>query len=185
MRNKELMEASFEEYFKEENHKFYVKSSEIEALGYCNWPRLREIMEFSHLMGYKHLGLAFCRGLRKEAKETAKILRENGFTVSSVICKTGGMDKTEAGIENKVHDGEFESMCNPIAQAKFLKDAKTDFNITLGLCVGHDSLFYKYSHVNATAFVTKDRVTGNNPLACVYLSDGYMKKKLETGYGKA
>ncbi len=185
MKNSLLMESSFSEYLNEENHDFYVRSSEIEALGYCEWPRLREIMEFSRMMGYRHLGLAFCRGLSEEARITCRILRQNGFLVSSVICKAGGIDKTEAGISAKVHEGEFESMCNPVAQARFLEDAGTEFNITLGLCVGHDSLFYKYSHVNATAFAVKDRVTGHNPLSCIYLSRGYMRKRLEMSDGKA
>ena len=36
-----------------------------------------------------------------------------------------------------------EPMCNPIAQAQLLNRAQTQLNICLGLCVGHDSLFYK------------------------------------------
>lgn len=34
-----------------------------------------------------------------------------------------------------------EAMCNPIYQAKLLHHEKSEFNILLGLCVGHDSLF--------------------------------------------
>lgn len=41
-------------------------------------------------------------------------------------------------------------MCNPIGQAAFLNEAKTDLNILLGLCVGHDSLFIKYSNAPIT-----------------------------------
>ena len=73
MRDKDLMESSFAEYSKEENRKFYITSSEIEALGYCQWTRLREIMEFSFRMNYHRIGLAFCRGLRNEARTVAKI----------------------------------------------------------------------------------------------------------------
>ncbi len=181
MNNKELMDEALEEYFKEENSKFYILSSEIEALGYGEWVRLKEIMEFSRKMGFKHLGLAFCRGLRQEGRITAHILTSNGFEVSSVICKTGGVDKCEVGIVHKIHEGEFEPMCNPIAQAKFLEKAGTEFNIVLGLCVGHDSLFYKYSHTLTTTFAVKDRVLAHNPLGAVYLSEGYMKKRVEAG----
>ena len=35
-------------------------------------------------------------------------------------------------------------------------------------CVGHDSLFYRYSDAYVTTLVTKDRVTGNNPAAALY-----------------
>ena len=41
-------------------------------------------------------------------------------------------------------------MCNPIAQAELLNRAETQFNICLGLCVGHDSLFYRYSQAPVT-----------------------------------
>ena len=49
----------------------------------------------------------------------------------------------------------------------------------LGLCVGHDSLFYKYSKALVTTLVAKDRVTGNNPVAAIYCADGYLKKRLD------
>jgi len=60
----------------------------------------------------------------------------------------------------------------------FLNKSKTDLNILLGLCVGHDSLFIKYSDAPITVLAVKDRVMGHNPLAAVYLSNGYYKKKL-------
>ena len=55
-------------------------------------------------------------------------------------------------------------MCNPIMQAKLLNSEKTDLNIVIGLCVGHDSLFYKYSDALCTTLVTKDR--GPRPQPC-------------------
>ena len=73
---------------------------------------------------------------------------------------------------------EYESNCNPIGQALFLNNAGTDFNIILGLCVGHDSLFIKYSDAPITVLSAKDRVLGHNPLAALYLSEGYYNKKL-------
>ena len=179
MNNRSLMSDSFNEYSKEDVHSFYVNSSLIEALGYCEWVRLREIMEFSRSMGYHHLGLAFCKGLKREANITSKILKENGFEVSSVICKTGGFDKCSAGVDIKVHPDSFEPMCNPIAQARFLKEAGSELNIVLGLCVGHDSLFYQYSHVKVTTFVVKDRVLAHNPAAALYLENSYMKKRVK------
>ena len=184
MRDDELMKSSFAEYEKSDNHDFYVNCSEIEAIGYCQWTRLREIMEFSRRMGYRRLGLAFCRGLRNEARITARILRENGFTVISVICKTGGIDKDQVGIKRKVHPSEYEPMCNPVAQAMALERAETEFNIVLGLCVGHDSMFFKYTHTMTTVLAVKDRVTGHNPLASIYNCDGYFKTRLKVDDGK-
>ena len=69
-------------------------------------------------------------------------------------------------------------MCNPILQARLLNEAHTDLNVVIGLCVGHDSLFYKYSDAYVTTLVTKDRVTGNNPAAALYTATSYYRKKL-------
>lgn len=181
MRNASVMEAARAGYDLPENHDFYVNCSAIEGLGYCQWPRLKETVEFCKRMGYHKLGLAFCKGLRKEARIVADLLRAQGFEVVSVICKTGGISKEEVGIpeEVKIHPGEFEAMCNPIAQAKLLNEQHTDFNIEVGLCVGHDSMFYKYSDAMVTTLVAKDRVLAHNPCGAIYCAEGYFKKRLE------
>jgi uncharacterized metal-binding protein len=69
-------------------------------------------------------------------------------------------------------------MCNPIGQAMMLNNAETDLNIIMGLCVGHDSLFMKYSEAPVTVLAVKDRVLAHNPLGALYLSDSYYKNKL-------
>ena len=68
MRNASVMEAARAGYDLPENHDFYINCSAIEGLGYCQWPRLKETVEFCKRMGYHKLGLAFCKGLRKEAR---------------------------------------------------------------------------------------------------------------------
>lgn len=179
MRQQEQVRETMAVYEEPENQDFYVKASEIEARGYGEWVRLREIIELCKSMGYRKVGLAFCKGLRKEAKVAADILREHGLEVVSVICKAGGIDKTEAGIgeQMKLHPGEFDPMCNPILQAKLLNEQKTEFNIALGLCVGHDSLLYKYSDALMTTLVAKDRVLAHNPVGALYQADGYCKRR--------
>ena len=179
MHDQAYFEQVVDEYLKEENQQFFSNSTAIEALGYCRWPRLREVVEFSRLMGYKKLGLGFCGGLHKEAAVVERVLRDNGFEVESVICKTGGILKTKVGVPEEHLVGEpYEPMCNPIAQAQLLNKAGTEFNICLGLCVGHDSLFYKYCDAPVTTLVAKDRVTGHNPVAAIYCADGYFHKRL-------
>lgn len=179
MRQQEQVRETMAVYEEPENQDFYVKASEIEARGYGEWVRLREIIELCKSMGYRKVGLAFCKGLRKEAKVAADILREHGLEVVSVICKAGGIDKTEAGIgeQMKLHPGEFDPMCNPILQAKLLNEQKTEFNIALGLCVGHDSQLYKYSDALVTTLVAKDRVLAHNPVGALYQADGYCKRR--------
>lgn len=140
-------------------------------------PRVIEIIEFCKRMGYKKLGVAFCGGLHREAILFTSILRNKGFEVVSVMCKVGGVDKAFLGIgaEGKIGGEGHETMCNPIAQAEVLNSEKTDFNIMLGLCVGHDSLFLKHSEAMCTVFAVKDRLMGHNPLAALYTSDTYYR----------
>ena len=141
-------------------------------------PRIEEIWEFAHTMGYGKLGLAFCAGLMAEARMVAKILIAHGLEVASVMCKVGCEPKETLGLEEgeKVRIGHHESMCNPIAQAHLLNLAGTDLNVVLGLCVGHDSLFFQHSKAPCTVLAVKDRVTGHNPLAAVYTSGSYYER---------
>ena len=167
-------------YLEKENMMLAHESALVEAEGYCQQTRVEEIINFAKKCGYKKLGVAFCVGLAKEAKVFASILRHHGFEVESVICKSGSIPKSFISISNdeQVRPCTYEPMCNPIGQAKFLSAAKTELNILLGLCVGHDSLFIKHSDAPVTVFAVKDRVLGHNPLAAIYLAEGYYKKKL-------
>ena len=49
----------------------------------------------------------------------------------------------------------------------------------MGLCVGHDSLFYKYAEGVVTTLITKDRVTGHNPAVVLYQLDSYYSKLMK------
>ena len=140
-------------------------------------PRIVEVIEFAHKMNYCRLGLGFCMGLRFEAATVAKILANNDFEVVSASCKIGRVPKEEIGIQEaeKVDPGCFESMCNPIAQAEVLNAEKTDFNLLLGLCVGHDSLFLKHTEAPCTVLAVKDRLMGHNPLAAIYTTPTYYR----------
>jgi uncharacterized metal-binding protein len=155
------------------------RSAKIESKGYGVWPRIREVIEFAKLSGYTKLGMAFCVGLRKEALEINKIFENAGFSMASIVCKTGGRPKEALGLrdDDKVRPGEFEAMCNPAAQAMLLNKAKTELNILVGLCVGHDSIFIKNSEAPVTVLAVKDRVTGHNPLAAIYAAH-YFESKL-------
>jgi uncharacterized metal-binding protein len=143
-------------------------------------PRIEEICEFAEKMSYKKLGIAFCAGLHSEALALTRILKAQGFEVVSIVCKVGCTPKEKIGIKDdeKIRIGEFESMCSPIVQAKILKKEKTDFNIVLGLCVGHDSLFFKYSEAFTTVLVSKDRVLAHNPVGALYTTGSYYARLL-------
>ena len=164
-----------ERYEEDRNHEVMVASAEVEYEGYCKWTRVQEIMEFARKIGAVRIGIANCIGLVNEARLFAKILRANGFEPYSVICKVEGRAKSSMGIPEKCEEIG-PAMCNPILQTRLLNQAKTDLNVVIGLCVGHDSLFYRYSEAYVTTLVTKDRVTGHNPAAALYTSNSYYKK---------
>lgn len=186
---KDTLADANREYKNAETYDFARQASIQEAECYANRgqqpyvmqpskTRLVEIYEFADKMGYKRLGLAFCIGLAKEAQIVEQIIQDRGFEVVSVLCKAGRTPKELIGItdRDKIYRGTDEAMCNPVFQAKLLNRAQTELNILLGLCVGHDSLFFKHAQAPTTVLAVKDRVTGHNPLAAVYLSDSYYRK---------
>jgi uncharacterized metal-binding protein len=183
---KRLLDRARREYSSETNREFARQASIQEAECYAGReqrpyvmhptkPRILEICEFARKMGYRRLGLVFCAGLAKEAPVVCDILEKKGFDVVSVMCKAGCVPKEEIGLSDsqKVFGGGHESMCNPIFQAMVVNEEKTDFNILLGLCVGHDSLFFKYAEAPTTVLAVKDRVTGHNPLAAIWTFGNY------------
>ena len=181
------IDAAVREYAKPEIKAFALQASIQEFECYMHLPegvtprnpRVEEIAQFARKMGYTRLGIAFCGGLRKEAAVLDAILKKRAFDVVSVCCSVGGVPKETIGInqEQKIGGaGVWETMCNPIAQAKILNEAETQLNIAVGLCVGHDALFFKYADAPTTVLIAKDRVFGHNPVAALYQSESYYRK---------
>ena len=164
-------------YDDEENKKVTLAAAGVERDYYCQMCRVEETIEFAKRIGAKKIGIATCVGLIRETRTLTKILRSHGFEVYGVACKAGTVRKTEVGIP-KTCENTGVNMCNPILQAKMLNAEHTDLNIVMGLCVGHDSMFYKYAEGLTTTLVVKDRVLGHNPVAALYAADGYYHNKL-------
>lgn len=143
-------------------------------------PRIAEIMAFANSMGWHKLGVAFCLATRDEAIRLIRVLEENDFEVHSIICRAFAMTKGDVGIPDKnCLMSPLETVCNPVYQAELLNEAETDLNIVVGLCVGHDMLFNKYSKAYTTTLMVKDRMTANNPIAPLYSTffKGILSKK--------
>lgn len=183
----EIEDEAFNLYKTDENIKKTTKiASIIEASGYIHWPRLKDTIEFAKGMGYRKIGLAFCVGLRKEAKKTAEILKKYNFEVSSVCCKNGGIKKIdlevpeEYTITSKTGYPLGSVSCNPVAQALLLNKANTEMNLIIGLCVGHDITFTQLSNAPVSTLIAKDRSNPHNPAAVLYTSygDSYFTKDL-------
>ncbi len=151
-------------------------SAKIESKYYMKKTRLEELIQYAGDMGYTKLGIVFCIGLEKEARIIHRILAKD-FDVFSVCCKVCGIGKDQYGLD-KLHSDGFEAICNPIGQSLVLNDKKTDLNIILGLCIGHDILFTRHSNAPVTTLAVKDRVLAHNPLGAIY-SNYYLKNRFD------
>lgn len=173
-----ILQDALQTYDEDDNRQIMQTAAQVEYDGYLKWCRVQETIEFARRMHYHKIGIATCVGLIRETQILASILRHHEFEVFGIACKAGAISKTRMGIDAKCSEIGVNS-CNPILQAKMLNAQQTDMNIVMGLCVGHDSLFYKYADAPTTTLVVKDRVLGHNPVAALYTSQSYYKKKLE------
>jgi uncharacterized metal-binding protein len=187
-RHQGLAAESLEAIGAGEIREFARQASIQEAEGYCDRekgygavrpakPRIVEIIEFARKMKYQKVALVICVGLRREASIVHKIFEGQGLEVISIVCKVGKVPKEALGLSDaqKVAPGSHESMCNPILQALIANHHQSQFNVLLGLCVGHDSLFFRYAEAPCTVLAVKDRLLGHNPLAAVYEYESYYR----------
>lgn len=171
-------------------------STEIEGLT-NGWTRIEDVINFANEMEYDKLGIATCMALISESAILTKILENKGFEVVSICCKYGSMFNENIGLD----DGKFKHdleiinnpqikvmanpqtgipLCNPVGQAFLLNGEKTELNILLGLCVGHDALFIQHSEAPVTPLIVKDRQTLHNPAAAIYGSNFYFSRLMSS-----
>jgi uncharacterized metal-binding protein len=159
-------------------------AAELEAEGCMLLPRVQEVILFGKKMGYRHLGMAFCAGLHREARLLQELLAPH-FEITSACCKVCGIAKDDFKLP-KVRDNAPEFICNPVGQADMLNRSGTEMNLLVGLCLGHDMLFNKHSAAPVTTLIVKDRVFANNPAGALYSSywTRLIKKNPLAGKGK-
>ncbi len=177
-RDSELRNISKEKYQDDSNKQIALQACRTEYEGYCNRTRIEEIMEFAEHMGFSKLGIAHCVGFVKEAGLASSIFKANGFQVDTISCKCSMIPKEEMGMQQWKLESGFDGICNPIGQAYALEKAGCQLAVIMGLCVGHDTLFIKHCKLPVTYLAVKDRVMGHNPLAAIYLSEGYYHDRL-------
>lgn len=114
-----------------------------------NKSRLQELIDYVKISGFKKLGIANCKGVQEYAEKLVEKLRAEGFDVVDVNCKESGLEGCD------ICDELSGPCCDPISQADFLNAQNTDFNINVGLCLGHGLLFQKYSKAEVTTFLVK------------------------------
>ena len=135
-----------------------------------SWTRVDEIIEYARIRSMKRLGIATCYALMYESGSLSDILERNGFEVVSVSCLCGELNPEDVGMTGNI-------FCNPILQAEVLNREKTELSIMVGLCLGHDILFLRHCKAETTPLVVKDRALGHNPVAALYLNQGFFKDR--------
>lgn len=120
--------------------------------------RVEELRNYARLSGFKRIGIAHCAAVQKEADQLKHSLSDE-FEVFSIGCKYGQIPASD--ILGKDTRGV---SCNPAGQAAYLAENKTDLNIVMGLCVGHDMVFTSKSQVPSTTLIVKDREHKHNPM---------------------
>jgi len=116
--------------------------------------RVEEIKVFAKELGFKKIGIAFCKGLREYGEKIDKEL-SNDFEVVSVCCNISEISKDDIGV-TPIEDAS-ELACNPIGQATVLNANNVDYTIKCGFCLGHDLIFSKNIESPTTTLLVKDR----------------------------
>lgn len=188
MNDTEFFEDVKKMYHEEENARIYGVNAPKEGRAKM-MSRMDFTIQFLKSRGYKKIGVAFCNGMSREGKLLDAALRKAGFETVAVGCKVGGFDfyKDIAGREDDsafgivgspddkapTHGKRHIACCDPIGQALLLNRENVEFNVVIGLCVGHDSLFLKHADAPCTVFATKDRMYNHVPCSDLYAREGF------------
>ena len=140
--------------------------------------RLSELIYFCLEMHYERVGVAYCVDLQEPAEILVRLLRRF-LKVHPVCCRigapgTGALNLPEAGAPKRGRS----ACCNPLGQADAMNAMRTELNILVGLCMGADCLFARFSNAPVTTLFVKDRSLANNPIAALY-SGRYLKEAIQ------
>ena len=130
-------------------------------------PRIEEALDFAREMKFARVGFAACVAFVKELEVIRRLFEQGGIEVFSAGCQIGRTSATDRGLPH-LEAYPDNSTCNPIAQAEILNKAQTQLNFIIGLCMGHDILFTRFSRAPVSTLIVKDRLMGNNPAAAIY-----------------
>lgn len=160
------LETSKNEYGKLENVDIYKAACVVGAEKDGFRPRVEEALHFSKQLEFTKIGFAACTALQYDMGVLERIFTQEGFEVFCAACSIGRVSAENRGLPHL--GGYVNSFCNPILQAQLLNAAGTELNFIVGLCLGHDILFTRYSSAPVSTLIVKDRMTGDNPSAALH-----------------
>lgn len=139
------------------SQKLLVNAALVEATGYGKWTRLREVGEFSHLMGISRIGIVHGPDMVWEAGEVYSNLRR--FGLDPVLPPA-------------------TDRCDPLGQARYFQRKDTGLNVVAGMGVAGESLFLKATSVPTVCLLARDARLRHNPAAALYTSRSYSQDEL-------
>lgn len=174
-----LHKEAYRLYTSKENRALFEAAARATE-GTVESTRVQDTIKFACYLGAKRVGIATCTIMLNETRIMAKLLRKAGFEVEAIGCKVDSNHRADLDLPPS-ECGKDAVLCNPIMQALLLNEARTDLNISLGLCVGHDALFAKYSEAPVTTLVAKDFPAANNPCSVLYtaVDGGVYARKIQ------
>ena len=125
--------------------------------------RVEELVAFARARGLRRVGVAFCVSLIREAQALGRTLQAEGLEPSLVCCRVGAVDYSAIDLP-KAHPDRFAAICNPVAQARLLNEARVDLVAQVGLCIGHDLILQEECEAPVTTLVVKDRALDHHPV---------------------
>ena len=158
----------------------------VEAGGYCRLTRIEEIMDFARRCGYTRLGLAFCIGLQDEAAVAKRVLRGQRLLGRGSRLQDGSLPKEVLGLgdDDKVRPGSSRA-CATRSGRRGLWPRPAPSSTCCSACASATTASSSSTPWRpVTVLAAKDRVLGHNPLAAIYLADGYYHDRLFPKAGK-
>ena len=120
--------------------------------------RIEEIIEYCRERAYRHVGVAYCFGIKTLAMELCEMLEGAGLQTIPVSCTSGAV------LERQIDERKTSDVvsCNPAGQALVLNRKKPDIVVEMGLCLGHDMIFHQTLDAPLTVLLVKDRTVGHH-----------------------
>lgn len=160
------IERSNNEYRKEENIRIYEAACIVGSEKNGFRPRVEEALHFAKQLNVGKVGFAACTAFGNEIAVLTQYFNDGGIETACVGCQIGRSNAKDRKVPEMSR--YINQTCHPIAQAEILNSENTGLNFIVGLCLGHDILFTRYSRAPVSTLIVKDRMMGNNPAAVLY-----------------
>ena len=162
----EEMDSAKGEYSKRQNLRIYEAACKVGSEKNGFRPRIEEALHFAKELELSKIGFAACVAFETEMEVIDYLFKQDGLEVVCAGCQIGSVTAEDRSVPQL--KGFLNETCNPIAQAEILNRNDTELNFIVGLCMGHDILFTRYSNAPVSTLIVKDRMMANNPSAAVY-----------------